>query len=605
MLITIEREFAELHKQNWRVCGRQGPTLSVTPKGKHLMGPGLCASRSARLVLAACLFALVILPISPTDAGAASALTRLAASGSATGGKRITVRIELSGPAPAEGISVDLSSSSTHIQMPDSITVPDGAREETISVATIPTRFDTEVTITARHGGVTKSRVVLIKKPVLSSLSVQSKIRAGGQGKITVRLSGRAPEGGLVVNVKSNRPSILPLPGDVSIDAGKASVTLVVDAAMVRTDVPVNVIARHDGVRVIKSTLVRNYDSATPTPTATATETPTATATSTATQTSTPEPTATATDVPTSTPTNTMVPTSTHTPEPTASATLIPTVTPTETQAPTATQTPTSTPTVTPTPTETALPTETATATATQPPAPTATATSSVTATATSTPEPTATATSTPEPTSTASATATLEPTPTESATGTATATETATPEPTFTATTISTLEPTATETMIPTETSTPEPLETPTVTPTPTQTPPPEFTFTFGKNPIQVNEEMTVTVCWANPSPGPGLGTLYVTTSRTAGGFPTGTTALGVVGGDGQFVPVTFEEDSPCPQIQVIGREEGSAYVAIYYVEGATYHYSPQKVDVFLSQGFVGPEWRFSNWKNGRLAVD
>ena len=73
---------------------------------------------------------------------------------------------------------------------------------------------------------------------------VQSVIRAGGVGRITVRISGNAPEGGIVVNVKSNRPSILPLPGDVTIPAGRHSITLKPDAAMVATDVFVNVIAR-------------------------------------------------------------------------------------------------------------------------------------------------------------------------------------------------------------------------------------------------------------------------------------------------------------------------------------------------------------------------
>ena len=277
MLITIEREFAELHKQNWRVCGRQGPTLSVTPKGKHLMGPGLRASRSARLVLAACLFALVILPISPTDAGAASALTRLAASGSATGGRSITIRAELSGPAPAGGATVQMRSTSAIVPVPKTILVPAGQTQQTIQVKTVPTRTTTKVTITASYAGVTKSRVIMIKEPILSSMYVQSRIRAGGVGRITVRISGNAPAGGIVLNVKSNRPSILPLPGEVTIPEGRHSVTLKPSAAMVPTDVTVNVIARYDGNRLIQQTIVRNYDATTPTPTqtASATETPT------------------------------------------------------------------------------------------------------------------------------------------------------------------------------------------------------------------------------------------------------------------------------------------------------------------------------------------
>ena len=98
------------------------------------------------------------------------------------------------------------------------------------------------------------------------------------------------------------------------------------------------------------------------------------------------------------------------------------------------------------------------------------------------TPTPTATATNTPQPT----ATNTLEPTetntPEPTATNTLEPTETNTPEPTAT----NTLEPTATNTPLPTATNTPEPTETHTPEPTETNTPEPTATATNVPQPTE-----------------------------------------------------------------------------------------------------------------------
>ena len=534
------------------------------------MGFAVRASGLARLVVVACLLALVGLPFSTSDAGAASTLTRLAASGSATGGRYVTIRAELSGPAPAGGATVQLSANSPLIPVPASILVPAGATQETIQVKTVPTLTTTDVTITARFGGVTKTRVITVKEPVLSSMYVQSVIRAGGNGRITVRISGNAPEGGIVVNVKSNRPSILPLPGDVTIPAGRHSITLKPAAAMVTTDVFVNVIARQDGMQVVQSTIVRHFASTAPTPTATSTptatetSTSTETATATASPTSTPEPSVTQTEtpIPTGTSTSTAEPTATNTPEPTA----------TNTPEPTATQTSAATP------TETTAPTATSTSTATQ--TPTSTATSTATATLTSTPEPTATAT----------ATETATPVPT----ATATATETATPEPTATATASPTPEPTST----PTETPTP------TATATPTEVPAPQFSFAIAKDAIVIGETTTVTVCWTNPAPGPGLGVYYVFATLGASSTPTISRAVQIDGTVDDFLAVSFTESDPCVVATVHGHLAGKAFFGLY-ISDSDSRFSDSQITVSNSLGFA-PLWPTSMLRMaGRLTVD
>ncbi len=166
---------------------------------------------------------------------------------------------------------------------------------------------------------------------------------------------------------------------------------------------------------------------------------------------------------------------------------ITPTNTPTDTPTPSDTPTPTltNTPTFTFTPTLTNTPTPSDTPTPTD--TPTITLTPTTLAMATATPRP---ATNTPRPSSTPRPTDTAEPTATDTAvppTDTPTATETEvppteTPEPTATDTPTPTVEvvavePTATETTVPTDT--PEPSPTPSDTPTETLTATPEPSLT------------------------------------------------------------------------------------------------------------------------------
>ena len=202
---------------------------------------------------------------------AASQLHYLYGSGSTTGGKTISLRVELSEPAPAGGVLVSLASDSALIPVPGSVTVIAGATETTIQVETVPTPVTTDVRVSASYGGVTKSRTVTILKPYLKSISAQSKMRAGGQGKITVNLSGRAYTCGIDVSLISSRPEVVAVPAIIHFEPGQASYTLIVDPTDQSPDIPVTFIASFDNVQHSDQTIVRSYSSdgtATATPTA-------------------------------------------------------------------------------------------------------------------------------------------------------------------------------------------------------------------------------------------------------------------------------------------------------------------------------------------------
>ena len=380
----------------------------------------------------------------PTSAEASGiTLTWFTASGSATGGKRIHLRVKSSAPAPVGGINVALTSSDPAIPVPTYAHINSGATEEIIGITTVPVLNTKTVTVTASLGGVTKTKQVTILEAYHSSLSVQSRIRAGGLGKVIVRLSGRAPAGGITVNLSTTRPDVFLLPATAHIEPGAASAILKVFATSNQvgdTNIKVTSLYPKLGNTFTKNAIVRHYDVATPTATATTQPTETATEVPTATETATEVPTATstATDVPTATSTATEEPTSTPTEEPTstATATEVPTATPTETEEPTAT------------PTETEVPT--ATATETEIPTATPTETEIPTATPTETEVPTATPTETEVPTATPTETEVPTATPTETEVPTATPTETEVPTATATATDVPTATPTNTAVPVP-----------------------------------------------------------------------------------------------------------------------------------------------------------
>ena len=234
------------------------------------------------LLLAGSIASLMV--AGPQTASAASSLHYLYGSGSATGGKFISLRIELTEPAPAGGALVQLSSGNPLIPVPATVLVPAGTTQRTIHVRTVPTPVSKLVRVSASYGGVTKSRIVVVLKPYLSSISVQSRMRAGGQGKIIVRLSGRAYTGGIDVTLASNRPSVVAVPLTVHIPEGQASYTLIVNPSYQLRDIPVTFTAQFDHRRLSGATLVRWYSNtftATPTASATVTGTPTNTATNT------------------------------------------------------------------------------------------------------------------------------------------------------------------------------------------------------------------------------------------------------------------------------------------------------------------------------------
>jgi photosystem II stability/assembly factor-like uncharacterized protein len=141
--------------------------------------------------------------------------------------------VTLSAPAPAGGAVIGLASSDAAVAaIPASVTVAAGVPSATftISTATVPT--STAVTISGTYGGVTRSAVLTVTAPTLSSVSLNPAGVSGGTSSIgTVTLSGPAPAGGAGIVLSSSDAAIAVVPPGVTVAPGATSTMFTVSTS--------------------------------------------------------------------------------------------------------------------------------------------------------------------------------------------------------------------------------------------------------------------------------------------------------------------------------------------------------------------------------------
>ena len=139
---------------------------------------------------------------------------------SVIGGSTSTGTVTLNYPALAGGVTVNLSSGSTTVTVPASVTIPTGASSATFSATTINVASTNVVTITATQGSVTKTATLTVTPPLLTSVTVSPISVIGGNSVTgTVAVNAAAPAGGLMVSLASSNFNVA-VPGSVVIPAG-------------------------------------------------------------------------------------------------------------------------------------------------------------------------------------------------------------------------------------------------------------------------------------------------------------------------------------------------------------------------------------------------
>jgi len=155
--------------------------------------------------------------------------------------------VSLSGPAPAGGAVVTLSSDSAAASVPASVTIPAGATSGNFNVTTIPVATPTTATISASYGGATRTGTLTVMPPEVASVNVSPSSVTGGTAVTgTVNLTGPAPAGGAQVTLSDNSAAAS-VPASVTVAAGARSASFSIGTSAVAGNTAVTVSASYGG----------------------------------------------------------------------------------------------------------------------------------------------------------------------------------------------------------------------------------------------------------------------------------------------------------------------------------------------------------------------
>jgi hypothetical protein len=197
-------------------------------------------------------FEVIQLGYNPPPAGPAALNSLSVAPSSVTGGQSATGTVSLTGPAPANGAVVTLSSANPAATVPSSVTVPANATSANFTVSTTTVGSTTVGNITAVYSGLTKSATLTVNPAApaaLSALTLSPTTVVGGSNSVgTVTLTKAAPAGGLVVTLTSNKPTKAIVPASVTVPAGASSTTFNVATTTVNKRISASISASYNGV---------------------------------------------------------------------------------------------------------------------------------------------------------------------------------------------------------------------------------------------------------------------------------------------------------------------------------------------------------------------
>jgi hypothetical protein len=179
----------------------------------------------------------------------------LGSSDTPPGGLTENVQLQLSGPAPAGGAVVNLTSSNpSAAQVPATFTMPAGFGFDQFQFPLGLVTTPTPVTVTATLNGASASVSFTVEPPTLQALTIEpSNTITGGLPDqfgsppvVAATLNGPAPAGGLVLNLSSNS-SAASVPATVTIPAGDTSFPINIATSAVTTATPVTISATMNG----------------------------------------------------------------------------------------------------------------------------------------------------------------------------------------------------------------------------------------------------------------------------------------------------------------------------------------------------------------------
>jgi len=204
-------------------------------------------------LLSASDFEVIQLGWKPTAAPAPALASIAVSPASVTGGTSATGTVTLTAAA-ASPLAVSLSSASTAVSVPSSVTVAAGASSATFNVTTSAVASQTVTSITAAYSGVQKTTTFTVNPPpvtgpALASLTLsRTSIVGGFPVDATVTISAPAPAAGITVSLTSSNAGIVTVPATVTIPAGATSKSVTLATSSVRRENTVTITASYAGV---------------------------------------------------------------------------------------------------------------------------------------------------------------------------------------------------------------------------------------------------------------------------------------------------------------------------------------------------------------------
>ncbi|HEY2968298.1 MAG TPA: hypothetical protein VGK75_08005 [Casimicrobiaceae bacterium] len=183
---------------------------------------------------------------------AAAALNSVSASPNpVVGGNPSTGTVTLTSAAPTGGAVVSLSSASTAVSVPGSVSVSQGATSATFGITTSVVTTQTLTTLTASYSGVSKTMTFTVNPAASATLATLSlnptSVKGGTPATGTVTLTAPAPSGGAVVTLTSSMPTLASVPQNIVVTAGTTSSTFNVTTAATKKNTLVTISASYAG----------------------------------------------------------------------------------------------------------------------------------------------------------------------------------------------------------------------------------------------------------------------------------------------------------------------------------------------------------------------
>lgn len=162
---------------------------------------------------------------------------------SIAGGDIANGTVTINGNAPPSGLTIAMSYGSL-VSGPRSVFIGGGQDFTPLAVTTSGVSVNTKTTVSATFGGVTKTHNMTLTPPTLASISTNGSTTVGGGQSVSasVNLDGVAPNGGVVVQLRSTNTALAQVQSSVTIPASAKSAPITITTSAVTSQQNVSIV---------------------------------------------------------------------------------------------------------------------------------------------------------------------------------------------------------------------------------------------------------------------------------------------------------------------------------------------------------------------------